>query len=164
MSDDEDGFMDNLKEGMNESDGLLNAMGHMAGMRQRDKTNKEIRELKQVITQQQQKEASLPKCPWCAGPIEPNVFKCRHCSSDIEWVKINGPVPCRPQDKDETIKAEEARKIKLREMQKAVEKKRQEKEAGVQSGEEIEYGNPIIGTIVVVILFIAIVLVIVFAS
>jgi hypothetical protein len=37
MSDDEDGFMDNLKEGMNESDGLLNAMGHLGAINQRNK-------------------------------------------------------------------------------------------------------------------------------
>ena len=37
MSDDEDGFMDHLKEEMNEADGLLNTMGHLGAINQRNK-------------------------------------------------------------------------------------------------------------------------------
>jgi hypothetical protein len=105
MSDED--WMDGVKDEMNKSDGFMNAMGHMVGMRQREKTNKEIRELKQVITQQHQKEASLPKCPWCAGPIERNVSKCRHCTSNIGWVNITYLQPCKPQDRMATTTQQE---------------------------------------------------------
>lgn len=47
-----------------------------------------------------QKKASLTECPWCAGSISMGVYKCRHCASDIQWVSINDPIPCRPQDRD----------------------------------------------------------------
>ena len=37
MSDDEDGFMDKLKGEMNHSDGMLNALGHLGAISQRNK-------------------------------------------------------------------------------------------------------------------------------
>lgn len=37
MSDDEDGFMDKLKGEMNHSDGMLNALGHLGAINQRNK-------------------------------------------------------------------------------------------------------------------------------
>ena len=37
MSDDEDGFMDKLKGEMNHSDGMLNALGHLEAISQRNK-------------------------------------------------------------------------------------------------------------------------------
>jgi hypothetical protein len=51
MSDDEDGFMDNLKGEMNHSDGMLNALGHLGAMRQRG----------EQITQQKKLAAAAKK-------------------------------------------------------------------------------------------------------
>ena len=37
MSDDEDGFMDNIRDEFNHNDGLMNAVGHLGALQQRDK-------------------------------------------------------------------------------------------------------------------------------
>lgn len=55
---------------------------------------------RQAILDLQEKEARMPKCPWCAGPVENNVSKCRHCTSDIEWV---GGEQCKPEDKSKVM-------------------------------------------------------------
>jgi hypothetical protein len=118
MSDD-DGIEDLLDQNQYN---FLDLIGRFGQLKAQNNTKKEIRELKNLLAQQQKKEAALPKCPWCAGAIVENVFKCRHCSSDIEWVSINGLVPCRPQDKEEVEKKETALQKQL------VEKARLEKE------------------------------------
>ena len=54
---DEDGFMDHLKEGMNESDGLLNAMGHLGAINQRNKMLAQ----QQKLADQAKKSAAVEK-------------------------------------------------------------------------------------------------------
>ena len=121
MSDD-DGIEDLLDQNQYN---FLDLIGRFGQLKAQDNTKKEIRELKNLLAQQQEKEAALPKCPWCAGAIVENVFKCRHCASDIEWVSINGLVPCRPQDKEDVEKKETALQKQLVEKAR-LEKKRQE--------------------------------------
>ena len=73
---------------------------------------------RQAILDLQNKEAGMPKCPWCAGPIEKNVSKCRHCASDIAWV---GGEQCKPEDKDKVTHKQREQKIR---QQRAEEEKR----------------------------------------
>ena len=74
---------------------------------------------RQAILDLQNKEAGMPKCPWCAGPIEKNVSKCRHCASDIAWVDGE---QCKPEDKDKVTYKQ--REQKIREARAREEKRR----------------------------------------
>jgi hypothetical protein len=74
----------------------LNNLGRVLQLKEQEKTTN-------AILNQQNKEASMLKCPWCAGPVENNVSKCRHCTSDIEWVNITMLEPCKPENKEHII-------------------------------------------------------------
>ncbi|MDB4526808.1 hypothetical protein N9183_01175, partial [bacterium] len=78
----------------------------------------EIEKLRRQIGQ----EKRMPhKCPWCAGGIESNVSKCRHCTSDIEWVNVFVLEPCKPQDRESVITSQNERKLRSeKKRQKAI--------------------------------------------
>jgi hypothetical protein len=57
MSDDEDGFMDKLKGEMNHSDGMLNALGHLGAISQRNKMLAQ----QQKLADQAKKSATIEK-------------------------------------------------------------------------------------------------------
>jgi len=84
-------------------------------VKKQDETRAELAKLNEFNRQQAKKEARMSKCPWCAAPIEDKVFKCRHCTSAIEWVNITKLRPCKPEDKELLIRKQ---KNKLLEKQK----------------------------------------------
>ena len=94
----------------------LNNLVRAAQLNSQEKT-------RQAILDLQNQEAGMPKCPWCAGAIEENVSKCRHCTSDIAWV---GGEQCKPEDKDKV--ADKQREQKIRQQRAEEEKRRRDNE------------------------------------
>jgi len=106
---------------MNDDDGF----DHMDlwQVKKQDETRAELAKLNEFNRQQAKKEARMSKCPWCAAPIEDKVFKCRHCTSAIEWVNITKLRPCKPEDKELLIrkqKKEELEEQKIKREQQAI--------------------------------------------
>lgn len=89
----------------------MDNLGRAAQLNSQAETHAELAKLNQLHREQLAKEAAMPKCPWCAGSVEDNVFKCKHCASNIEWVNITRLSPCRPQDKESLIKAQERERV-----------------------------------------------------
>ena len=88
----------------------LDNLGRAAQLNAQAKTRQEIEKLRWQLGQ----ENRLPhKCPWCAGRIECNVSKCRHCTSDIEWVDIYALEPCKPQDRESVITSQNERQLRF---------------------------------------------------
>ena len=87
----------------------LDNLGRAAQLNAQAKTRQEIERLRRQIGQ----EKRMPhKCPWCAGGIESNVSRCRHCTSDIEWVNVVALEPCKPQDRESVITSQNERKLR----------------------------------------------------
>ena len=93
----------------------LDNLGRAAQLNAQAKTRQEIEKLRRQLGQ----ENRLPhKCPWCAGRIECNVSKCRHCTSDIEWVDIYALEPCKPQDRESVITSQNERQLRFEKKQR----------------------------------------------
>jgi hypothetical protein len=89
----------------------MDNLGRAAQLNSQAETHAELAKLNQFQREQAAKEAAMPKCPWCAGSVEDNVFKCKHCTSNIEWVNITRLSPCRPQDKESLIREQERERV-----------------------------------------------------
>ena len=67
---------------------LLGAAQRQKNLRENELTRQELAALRDDLNRREQEEKAAPKCPYCAGPITYGVEKCRHCGSDLQWVKV----------------------------------------------------------------------------
>lgn len=108
-----------LNDGNNDSLELLGILGGAAFLSGQSRTNQlklkalqenaenhastkaELKAIKDQLIQllgpqleELRRNKSLPKCPWCGGPIERGFVKCRHCGERLIWI---GNVPYTEQ-------------------------------------------------------------------
>lgn len=96
------------RSGQNRSRGLSHLLSKAGIQGIRRKVPLELRNSRNSLADTQREEANLPNCPCCNKPIARWAIKCRHCTSDVDWVSINELIPCRPHDKEALEKREMA--------------------------------------------------------
>ena len=100
----------------------LTSFATIAGVFQRQQTNKHLSEQRAARIQEQQRVAALPDCPYCAGKIpKVGVKVCQHCCREISWFR---DICCIPGDEDKTRKQYELKQRRIKEAAKREEKSR----------------------------------------
>jgi hypothetical protein len=64
----------------------INAMGQIAGMRQREQQQREAAALRRLLEEQERQRKGVCPCPHCGGGVpQEGVKVCMHCRRELHW-------------------------------------------------------------------------------